>query len=159
MVDHVEARFDVTFQHPLIGAGGELVNLRDRVLGSPSGTEAIRAWLEVRLEDRLEHQLEGRLHGAIPRGRDAQPSQLAAARLGDHPFPHRKWSEPPRFEIISQLRKKLSSADRIDCGRSPSTPADRFPLLPLTRAHATTRTAGSHTRLNKSSNRRSGSSI
>src|SRR5215211_4010133 len=147
MVDHVEARFDVTFQHPLIGAGGELVNLRDRVLGSPSGTEAIRAWLEVRLQDRLQHQLEGRLRGAIPHGRDAQPSQLAAARLGDHPFPHRKWSEPPRFEIISQLRKKLLLGGQDRLWPSPSTPADRFPLLPLTRAHATTRTAGSCTRL------------
>src|SRR5215217_7467612 len=129
MVDHVEARFDVTFQHPLIGAGGELVNLRDRVLGSPSGTEAIRAWLEVRLQDRLQHQLEGRLRGAIPRGRDAQPSQLAATRLGDHPFPHRKWSEPPRFEIISQLRKKLLLGGQDRLWPKPADP--RRPLPPV----------------------------
>ncbi len=40
-----------------------------------------------------------------------------------------------------------------------STPADRAPLLPLTRRHATSRNAGSHTRLNRSSNRRSRSSV
>ena len=80
MVDHVEARLDVTLQHPLIGAGAELVNLRDRVLGAPSRTEAIRAWLEVRLEDRLEHQLQGRLHGAVPCGRDAQSVQGRGVR-------------------------------------------------------------------------------
>src|SRR5215213_11810955 len=113
------------------------MDLSDRVLRPMSRPKAVRAWLEVRLEDRLQHQLEGRLHSAIPRGRDAQPSQLAAARLGDHPFPHRKWSEPPRFEIISQLRKKLLLGGQDRLWPSPSTPADRFPLLPLTRCHAT----------------------
>src|SRR5664279_1644171 len=57
------------------------------------------------------------------------------------------------------LGRNPSSAENTASGRSPSTPADRFPLLPLTRVQATTRTAGSHTRLNRSSNRRSGSSI
>ncbi len=107
MVDHVEARLDVTLQHPLIGAGGELVDLRDRVLSAPSRSEAIRAWLEVRLEDRLKHQLEGRLHGAIPRGRDAQAPQLAAARLGNHPFPHRKRTELPRLQIMPKPWQEL----------------------------------------------------
>lgn len=40
----------------------------------------------------------------------------------------------------------------------PSTPAERAPLFPRTRAHATISVAGSTTRLNRSSNRRSGSS-
>jgi len=71
MVDVVEARLDVTFEHPLIGAGAELVDLGDRVVCSTSRAEAIGAWLEVRLEDRLEHQLQGRLHGPVPRGGDA----------------------------------------------------------------------------------------
>lgn len=61
MVDHVEAGFDVTLQHPLIGAGGELVNLRDHVLGAPSGAETIRRWPEIRLQDRLKHQFSGPL--------------------------------------------------------------------------------------------------
>jgi hypothetical protein len=129
MVDHVEARLDVTFQHPLIGAGGELVNLCDRVLGSPSRTEAIRAWLEVRLEDRLEHQFEGRLHGAVPRGRDAKPSQLGAARLGDHPFSHRKSSEPPSLQIVPKLRQELllRGEDRL----RPKPVDPRRPLPPV----------------------------
>ena len=88
VVDHVEARLDITFQDPLIGAGSELVNLSDRVMGSAPRAEAIRAWLEVRLEDRLEHQLEGRLHGSVLRGRDAKPAAFAAAWLGDHPLTH-----------------------------------------------------------------------
>jgi hypothetical protein len=45
--------------------------------------------------------------------------------------------------------------DRSWC--DPSTPAVRAPRLPLTRVHATTRNAGSQTRLYRSSNRRSGS--
>jgi hypothetical protein len=34
MVDRVEARLDVTFQHPLIGVGAEQVDLGDGVLGA-----------------------------------------------------------------------------------------------------------------------------
>jgi len=101
VVDVVEARLDVTFEYPLIGAGGELVNLSDRVMCPPSGTEAIGTWLEVRLEDRLEHQFEGRLHGAVPRGRDAQHPALAAAGFGDHPFPHGHRGELSGLDIIS----------------------------------------------------------
>jgi len=55
--------------------------------------------------------------------------------------------------------KNHSAAAKTDSGLTRSTPADRFPRLPRTRAHATTRTAGSQTRLNRSSNRRPGSSV
>src|SRR5215217_7634262 len=159
MVDHVEARLDVTFHHPLIRAGGELVNLSNRVLGAPPRTEAIRAWLEVRLEDRLEHQFEGRLHGAVPRGRDAKPSQLGAARLGDHPFSHREWSEQPCLQIVPKLRQELFLRGEDRLRPKPVDPRRPFPPVAPDPSPATTRTAGSHTRLNRSSNRRSGSSI
>ena len=110
-----------------------------------------------------QHESEDALEPvALCRDRgDAQPAQLPAAGLGDHPFPHRQRSELPRLQIARRSRgRNPSSAEPASTrGRSPSTPADRFPVLPLTRAHATTRTAGSHTRLNRSSNRRSGSSI
>ena len=62
------------------------------------------------------------------------------------------------------LRSSRSPASRpspntIELGCTPSTPADRAPRLPRTRCHATTRKAGSATRLNKSQNRRSGLSV
>jgi hypothetical protein len=41
MVDLVEARGDVRLQDPLIGAGGQIADLLDRVLGSPVGPEPI----------------------------------------------------------------------------------------------------------------------
>jgi len=44
-------------------------------------------------------------------------------------------------------------------GFTPSTPAVRAPRLPRTRFQATTRKAGSDTRLERSSNRRSGSAV
>ena len=47
----------------------------------------------------------------------------------------------------------------MERGSTPSTPADRAPRLPRTRSHATMRKAGSATRLNRSSNRRPGSSV
>jgi hypothetical protein len=41
-----------------------------------------------------------------------------------------------------------TTADVVGCaGTTPSTPAERAPLFPLTRLHATTRNAGSQTRL------------
>jgi hypothetical protein len=63
------------------------VDLGDGVLGAASGTEPIRAGLEVRLQDRLQHQLQGGLHHPVPHGRDAKPA-LVATRLGDHPLPY-----------------------------------------------------------------------
>ena len=124
-----------------------MVDLCDRVLGSPPRTEAVRAWLEVRLEDRLEHQFEGGLHDPVPRGRDAQPSQLAAARLGDHRSRTRKRSEQPSLQIVPKLRQELLLRGEDRLRPKPVDPRRLLPLLPLTRAHATTRIAGSHTRL------------
>src|SRR5436190_21546499 len=46
----------------------------------------------------------------------------------------------------------------LERGFTPSTPADRAPRFPRTRSQPTVRKAGSTTRLNKSSNRRPGSS-
>jgi len=47
----------------------------------------------------------------------------------------------------------------MELGATPSTPLDRAPRFLRTRSHATMRNAGSATRLNRSSNRRRGSSI
>jgi hypothetical protein len=68
--DLVEARRDVTLQHPLVGVGCEEVDLGDRVLCPAFGAKAVAARLEVRLEDRLEHQLERGLHDPVGNGRD-----------------------------------------------------------------------------------------
>src|SRR5919109_792985 len=155
MVDLVEARRDVTFQHPLIGAGAEVVDLGDRVLGAASGTEPIRAGLEVRLQDRLKHQLQGGLHHPVPNRRDAK-SALAAAWLGDHPLPHRQGHKPPGLQVGPKLGEEgVLAPFALDVvGRLAIHPAERAPLLPRTRRHPTSRNAGSATRLNRSSNRR-----
>jgi len=129
VVDVVEARLDVTFEHPLIRAGAELVNLGDRVVCPPPRTEAIGAWLEVRLEDRLEHQLQGRLHGAVPRGGDAQSPACAAAGLGNHPFPHRQRSELPGLEIISQPRQEPLLGGEHSVGPQPVHPRRPLPSV------------------------------
>jgi hypothetical protein len=135
------------------------VDLGDRVVGSAPRAEAIRTRLEVHLEDRLEHQLEGRLHGAVPAGRDAQSPAFAGAGLGDHPLPHRQRGELPRLEVLSQPRQKLLLGGEDLIGSDPIHPRRPLPRLPRTRVHATTSTAGSATRLYRSSNRRPGSSV
>jgi hypothetical protein len=160
MRDFIEARLDVALHDPLIGAGREDVNLGDRVMDPASGAEAVAARLEVRLQDRLEHRLEGGLHHPVAYGRDAQPAIFAAA-LGDHHLPYRFRAEPAGLEIVSQLRQEavLAHDGRDVTGGAPIHPAERAPRLLLTRAQASTRTAGSYTRLYRSSNRRSESSV
>ncbi len=100
VVDLVEARPDVTLEHPLIADTGQVTDLGDGGLGSASGTEPVRARAEVRLEDWLQHQLQGRLHDPVTNGRDAKPAEFAAG-LGDHPLPHRQRLEPSGLEILS----------------------------------------------------------
>src|SRR6266567_8220114 len=51
MRDFVEARLDVTFQHPLVGVLGEVVRLGDRVMRPALRTEPVGTRVEVRLED------------------------------------------------------------------------------------------------------------
>ncbi len=130
VVDLVEARRDVTFQHPGVVIGCQHVNLGDGVVGPASRTEAVTARLEVRLEDRLEDQLQAGLHAAVPGGGDAEAPELAR-RLGDHPFPHGQRHEPPCLEVISQQGKdRVAPEDdvarfhAIDSGRpcSPIAP-------------------------------------
>ena len=77
------------------------MDLGDRVLGPATGTEAVAAWLEVRLQDRLEHQLERGLDDPVTCGRDPEPAQLAA-RLRDHPLAHRQRPKRPGLELGSQ---------------------------------------------------------
>src|SRR5690625_725536 len=70
----------------------------------------------------------------------------------------REGRNPP--DLRSSLKPSRNAAALLtERALSPSTPAVRAPLLPLTRSHATSRKAGSQTRLNKSSNRRPDSKV
>ena len=144
MRDFVEARLDIPFHDPLVRVGCEEVYLGDRVMHPASGAEAVAARLEVRLEDRLEHRLEGGLHHPVADGRDTQPAIFAAA-LGNHRLPHQLRSEPAGLEIVSQLRQEalLAHDSRDVTGGAPVHPGSASPALLLTRAQASTRTAGS----------------
>jgi hypothetical protein len=74
MVDLVEAGRDVPLQDPLIGAGGQVVDLGNGVLGAASGAKAVGAGLEVRLEDRLQYQLQRGLDRPVACGGDPKGS-------------------------------------------------------------------------------------
>ena len=99
------------------------------------------------------------LHDPVAPGRNPQSPQLARG-LRDHPLAHGQRGEPARLEVVSQLAQELLAVlAPIERGFTPSTPAVRAPRLPRTRSQPTVRKAGSQTRLNRSSNRRSGSSV
>jgi hypothetical protein len=98
--DFVEARFDISFQNPVITMGRVEEDLLDGVLSPSPRTEAVATRLEIRLEDRLEDQLHAGLHTAVPSGRDAEPAKLPRL-LRDELLPHRQRDEPPGLEIFS----------------------------------------------------------
>ena len=152
----VEARLDVTFQDPLIRAGRELVDLGDRVLSPAPGAAETRRSTGWKPASR--HRLEDQLQGPLAR--------CGPARSG-HSLSRRRLVLPglgiirsrtgigvnclSRRSLLRSGQEQLLGSEHWRPGGTPSTPADRLPRLPLTRVHATTRTAGSHTRLNTSS--------
>ncbi len=109
VVDLVEACRDVTFKHPLIGAGAKKVDLGNGVLRSTLRAEAVTTRLEVRLEDRFEYQLEGGLHHPVPHSRYAEAAEFSR-RLWDHPFPHGQGLEPAGLQVDSQVVEKCLDA-------------------------------------------------
>jgi hypothetical protein len=94
MRDGVEARLDVSVQHPPVALGAEPLNLGDSVVCPPHRPETIGDGQEVRLEDRLQHQLQRRLDNPVRNRRYAELADLPRpARLGDLAFPHRQRGE------------------------------------------------------------------
>src|SRR6266508_816142 len=90
---------------------------------------------------------------AIPSRRSLPPALgIIRSRTG------RGWNRRALRSSRNSVRNR-SLPKTMERGFTPSTPADRAPRLPRTRAHATTKNAGSATRLKRSSNRRSGSSV
>jgi site-specific DNA recombinase len=148
VVDLVKARRDIRLEHPLVVASrcAEEVDLGDGVPGSAPRAEAVGARLEIRLEDRLQHQLQGGLHHrsaavGMPRRRslpDALGIAFSRTRVGVKRRALSAAHSPPRNSPTPTSMAR---------GTTPSTPAVRPPLLPRTRLHATTRNAGSYTRL------------
>src|SRR6478609_7839798 len=63
----------------------------------------------------------------------------------------------PRLRILRMWKPRKSNPSSMWTTRARSTPGVCAPAFPATRCHATTRNAGSQTRLYRSSNRRPGS--
>jgi hypothetical protein len=58
-----------------------MVDLGDRVMGTPVRAEPVRARQEIRLEDRLEYRLDSGLDDPVRDSGNTQLSQLGAALL------------------------------------------------------------------------------
>ena len=112
MVDLVEARPNVGFEHPVIGARprGQVVDLGDCVLRPPIRPKPVRARKEVRLEYGFEHQFDRCLYHPVGDGGDTQRPQLAAG-LGDHHPPYRNRSDPARLQRVPYLLEELRYPD------------------------------------------------
>ena len=86
--DLVETGRDIGLQNPLVvdGLGYQMVDLGDRVVGTPVRAEPVRAQQEIRLENRLEHRLDSGLDDPVTTV--GIPSFLVPDDpLGDHHLP------------------------------------------------------------------------
>jgi hypothetical protein len=113
----VEAGFDVALHDPLIGVGREVAHLGHRVMGPALRTEPERTREEIRLEDRLQHQFQRRLYHPIRDGGDPEAA-LLAARLGNHPLPHRQRPKTTVLQRSPQRVEELLDSGPLHDGHS-----------------------------------------
>src|ERR1035438_9514483 len=99
VINLVETGLDVRLQHPFIvpGAGGEEMDLRDRIMCTPVRAEPIRARLEVRLENGLENRFQAGLDHPVSDGGDTEATQFPA-RLWNLHLPHLDRTELTRLQ-------------------------------------------------------------
>jgi len=114
VVDRVEARLDIRIEHPAITLGAVLVDLGDRVLGSPHRPKPIGDRHEVDLEDRFQHQLQRSLDDPIGHGGDAEFPQLPRpSRFGNLAFPHRQRPKRALLELDTQVIQEPGHPDPL----------------------------------------------
>ena len=135
MIDIVEAGGDVPFDHPLVGAAGQLVDLGDGVLSPTTGPIPVAGRVEVDLEDRFQDQLEGHLCHPIPQRGDAEHAQFPALLRYRH-LPDRQCGEGAVLERGAQLLQEcqhpdvlfdVAAGDRVHAS-CPGAPVARDPL-------------------------------
>src|SRR6266542_3349012 len=133
MRDFVEAGGDIALQHPLVGAGGQMVDLGDRVLGAAAGAKPIRARRKRRLEERLEHQLERGLHHAVPHRLDVvgglaiHPGR-AGSLVAPHPTPPNQQERRVAHEVeqIIEPASRIVGCPSVQLGLDPQYPRLRL---------------------------------
>ena len=128
----VEARRDVGFEHPVVLAGAEVVDLGDRVLGPTFGAKTVTHRLKIRLKDRLQDQHQGSLHQPIHRAGNTQPSELPRlAGLGNQSFPRRQRTERAALQPVPRVRQKGHDVGVIgdERGDHPIHPRGARPLI------------------------------
>src|SRR6266498_4296219 len=136
MRNFVETGFDVGLKHPVVvlGAGGQMLDLRDRGMRAPVRAEPIRARLEIRLEDGLEHQFQASLDQPVSDSRNTEFAELPALLRYQNPT-HLDRPELTRLQRIPDLpQKRLDPHPGLDL--AGSSPIDSRSVSALIRGHA-----------------------
>ena len=132
-----QAAISASSTHVVVrGRGCQMVDLGDRVMGTPVRAEPVRARQEVRLEDGLEHRLESGLDDPVGDSRDPQLSQLAADALGIITCRTSTGRNSPDFSDSRMLVQERHDPDLgLDPGhRGPVDPRVSVPRRCSTRA-------------------------
>jgi hypothetical protein len=154
MVDLVEACLDVTFEHPHVLIGGHHADFGYRVVGPPRRTEPVGARAETASKTSFVLACTALSPAlGIPSG-SSFPFALRILRCRTG-----RGSTLPALRSTRSPRRTDSSAKTTSRAFTASTPAVRAPRFPRSLARSTVRKAGLVTRLNRSSNRRSGLSV
>ena len=137
------------------------MDLGDGVLGPALRAEAVAARLEVRLEDRLEHQLQGCLARPGPARSGSRACGVCRSALGIIRSRTGRGAKRPSLELSSQLGEQPLAPPRTMERRFHPVHAGRPgpPVAPHPTPRHNAGTPGQQTRLYRSSNRRSGSSV
>ena len=110
--DGVEARLDIGVEHPEIALGAETLDLGDRILSAPLGSEPVGDRQEVGLEDGFEHQFQCGLDGSVRHGGNAEASQPSRPTgLGNLAFPHRQRPEATGLHVRAQTVQECQGPD------------------------------------------------
>jgi hypothetical protein len=78
--DGVKACLDVGIEHPAITTGAEVVNLGNRVMGTPPAPEPVGDRQEVGLENRFQYQFQRGLNDPVRHGRNTEAVHNRRAR-------------------------------------------------------------------------------
>ena len=112
VIDVVETRGDVPFDHPFIALGVHLVDLGDGILRPSPRPIPVGMRVELGLEDRFQNQLERHLRHPIPQGRYPEMTDFAALLRDRHP-PDRQRGERAFSQGISQFLQKGQHPDDV----------------------------------------------
>lgn len=102
MRDFIEARLDVSFEHPCETTSHELLTTEDGMVSVSMRPKPVRVIVEFHLKDRFQGHANGFLDDLVPEAGDAQRPQFTIGLWNHHPA-YRLRLVGPTLQLQTQL--------------------------------------------------------